>query len=673
MNIKKILPILVAGLFLLNAAGAFAIESNETTSNNIEKSSTNSEYDLLIITHKTFTRQLQRLVDHKEEMGIKTIMETTDNIYQNYDGRDKPEKIKYFVKHAYDEWNIKYLLLVGGLKSKIYARPRDTANYGADHWYVPVRYTNFYDNPKHPLNTVTASASDVHDPGVISDLYYADIYDENDTFSSWDPNNDDYFAVYDKPGVEKNDSGIDYSPEIAVGRLACRNRLEVKNVVDKIIHYEKNTYGKEWFKKMTVVSGDGFLDQEDLDFQWNSSGLPSGEYTIYGQSTNKEGVKGNLDIVKVTVNHSSESSVTFNHDDNLQVNQYPALPIAEITSPSDGDVLGKDDVSFDPQANDYCNEFTGWANVSYENKTMHIRGKSYDPKPYGNTTNMHIWVENEDGEKVFNEWRNNTEMYYEGEWVTGDKKLMGRGGALYYMPDEFKKNILWASNGGFSGEKDVMEALNEGNGFVFMSGHGSPNVWADHYPGVPGDRSGGSVTGLRVTTLKPHRLKSFLDRPYYPMNKLSNDDKLPVMVIGGCHNSQFNVSLIPTIMHILYYQLGKDNQMWTYGSPVPECFSWNIVRLKEGGAIATIGNTGLGYGRIGKISTTDGGDGWITIEFFRQYGEHGHEILGEAFMESIKTYVDTFDMSDVPAGHAKTVQQWVLLGDPSLKIGGYPQ
>jgi len=28
-------------------------------------------------------------------------------------------------------------------------------------------------------------------------------------------------------------------------------------------------------------------------------------------------------------------------------------------------------------------------------------------------------------------------------------------------------------------------------------------------------------------------------------------------------------------------------------------------------------------------------------------------------------------MGDLKSGHPKTVGQWVLLGDPSLKIGGY--
>ncbi|GAH75944.1 unnamed protein product, partial [marine sediment metagenome] len=61
---------------------------------------TSDAYDLLIITDSKFTSNLQPLVDHKEAMGVRTIMETVDNIYANYDGRDEPEDIKLFIKDA---------------------------------------------------------------------------------------------------------------------------------------------------------------------------------------------------------------------------------------------------------------------------------------------------------------------------------------------------------------------------------------------------------------------------------------------------------------------------------------------------------------------------------------------------------------------------------------------
>ena len=622
-----------------------------------------NEYDLVIIAPSVFSKELERLVDHKIALGIETKLKTTEEIYDEYDGegRDKPEQIKYFIKDSIEDWNVTYILLVGGLKSRIWANPRDDCNQGSEYWHVPVRYTNLFDNPKFPLT----GGSSIHDPGAISDLYYADVYDSEGNFSSWDTNEDDVFAAWGKEGVE-NDTGIDLYPDVAIGRLACRDIFEVKTVVNKIIKYEStSSEDKPWFKKMVVISGDGFLDQEDLDIQWNVTSLQNGKYTIYAQSINGDGIAGKIDSIRVTLDKTTTSSISFNHDDHLQVDSYPARPIAEITSPSNGDILGNTDHFYEPTDREaYDNEFSGWGNVEYAAGIMHIRGKSYDPRPYGNVTDIHVWIENDDNEIVFSQWKNGTEMYFEGEWTTGEKLLNGRGGGLYYMPEEFEKEILWTSNGKFTGQQDVINALSEGCGFVFMSGHGSPNVWADHFPGVPGNRGHASVTGLQVTSLKPW--PPFVELPVFPMTKLSNYGKLPVIVIGGCHNSQFNVSLIRSAL-----DMKNKMSMWTHGAPVSECFSWRLVSLPCRGAIATIGNTGLGYGRMGKECTSDGGDAWVSAEFFKQYGTEGHDVLGDAFTQVIRNYVTSFDMGDLEAGHAKTVQQWALLGDPSLMLGGH--
>lgn len=353
-----------------------------------EKTETKAEeYDMVIIAPSYFCDQLERLEAHKNSVGVDTFIKTTEQIYEQYyeEDRDKPEQIKYFLKDAFDENGIKYVLLVGGLNSRIWAKPRDYHSAGSRYWHVPVRYTNLFDNPEHPLE----SEDVLHDPGVISDLYYADLYDGENNFSSWDPNDDGVYAAWGRPGVEENDTGIDLLPELSVGRLACRNKQEVKTVVDKIINYETTTYGQEWFNKMIVISGDGFLDQEDLDFQWNITDLENGQYFIYGQSVNKDGIAGPIDEIKVKIDKNVESSISFNHDDHLQVDGYPARPITEITSPSNGDVLGNDDFFYEPTEGEaYDNEFSGWANVSYENYTMHIRGKSYDPRPYGNVSGI---------------------------------------------------------------------------------------------------------------------------------------------------------------------------------------------------------------------------------------------------------------------------------------------
>lgn len=630
------------------------ITYEEPTSNLLP---TDTEYDLVIIAPSRFSNYLSKFASHKNSFGVDTFLMTTEEIYGGYNGVDKPEQIKYFIKDAIEKWDVKYVLLVGGLKSFIWAKPRDDQNQGSRDWFVPVRYTNLFDQPEHPLAAV------YYDPGVISDLYYMDVYREGAEFESWDPNGDGIFAAWNQPGVE-NDSGIDFVPDVSLGRLACRNLFELRTVIDKIIKYEKTKCDPSWFKRMVSVSGDGFLDQADLDIQWDTTELKDGQYTIYAQSKNPIGIYGPVDSIHVTIDKSKESSITFNHDDHLQISSYPGTPISEITSPSNGDILGNTDVFYEPtESEGYCNEFNGWANVEYENGIMHIRGKSYDPKPYGKDTSIHIFITNEEDQEVFSEWRNDTVMIYEGEWITGEKTLMDRGGALYYMPEDFDKEIVWASKGNMDIQSDLIKSLSEGWGFAFLSGHGSPNSWGDHYPGVPGNRGHGSFTGLVVYDKPPSANGMF------PMHRITNYDKPSVILIGGCHNSQFNVSMIASKL-----DNKLTSKMWTYGRPIPECFSWYLVKLPRRGAIATIGNTGLGYGTLGETTTIDGLDGGICIDFFEQYGLQydniGYGILGDAFQRTVTNYVKNYNVEE--DDHAKTIQQWALLGDPSLRLGGYP-
>jgi len=627
-----------------------------------------TSYDFVIIAPQAFEKALQPFIDHKNTHGVTTILKTTEDIYGSFSGRDKPEQIKYFIKQAIETWNTHYILLVGGIKNIVISKPRDDQNQGSRDWYLPVRYTNLWDNPKFPL---TAEAA-IFDPGILCDLYYADIYAPNGSFSSWDPNGDGVFAAWNRPGIA-NDTGIDLYPDICLSRLPCTSVAEVKTVVKKIITYETTTYGKDWFNKMTVISGDGFLDQEDLNIQWDTSAVPNGAYTIYAQSSNPSAVYGPIETINVTVDKTKETNLTFHHDDNLRIHAYPGPPIAEIVTVSEGNILGNTDYTFTPGENlAYCNEFYHWANMSYVGGVLTIRGKSYDPEPYGNLSSIHVWINNSAQNKVFQAWRNNTVMYYEGEYTTGERVLLGRGGALYYMPSNFTRDIVWASNGRFTGQKDVLAAWNEGAGFMFLSGHGSPNVWADHYPGVPGNRQGGSITGLQVTTLRPWA--PYVTPPVLPIDGLRNKEKLPIAVIGGCHNSQFNVSMVYGVLDSFNYMFPRFPKlhMWCSGYPVPEAFSWRLIRNPHGGAIATVGNTGLGYGMPGIALTTGGGDSWLTIEIFKQYGAEGHHILGQAYEQCLTSYISTFDMTDLGSGHTKSVQEWILFGDPTLQIGGYP-
>ena len=629
-----------------------------------------NDYDLVIIAPSSFSSDLQRLVDHKNSHNMNTLLKTTEEIYSEYNGVDKPEQIKYFIKDAIETWDIKYVLLVGGLKSTIYAKPKDDRNQGSIGWHLPVRYSNFLWDPSADYGS--------GEPNYLCDLYFADVYKEGGVFDNWDSNGNGIFAEWDS---EIRDE-LDLYPDVAVGRLACRNNQEVETLVNKIINYETSV-DPSWFKKILIVSGDGFLDQEDWNIKWDVKDLPDGEYTIYAQSTNPDDVSGPIDVINVTLDRTVPSSISFNHDDHLKpgYKNYPAPPIAEIVSVSNGDILGNTDYQYTPHDREaYCNDFYYWANISYIEDVLTIRGKSYDPRPYGNLTDIKVWVENGNGEIIFTDYRNDTETYYEGEWVTGEKLLRGRGGALYYMPNDFEKDIVWTSNGKWVDQSDVIREYSKGYGFVFFSGHGSPGWWGDHFPGIPGNRGHGQVAGLVVTQIKP--FFPFLDPPVFPMEELSNTDKLPVVCVGGCHNSMFNVSFIPTLLdYFIMRYLGRNIYMHTFSRPIPECWSWYLVKLPNTGAIATMGNTGYGWGSEGDVCTIGTGDGWISTEFFRQYGEEDQQILGMAYSQAISSYITHHTELELSYWREdygwdgidqKTVEQWVLLGDPSLKIGGYP-
>ena len=74
----------------------------------------------------------------------------------------------------------------------------------------------------------------------------------------------------------------------------------------------------------------------------------------------------------------------------------------------------------------------------------------------------------------------------------------------------------------------------------------------------------------------------------------------------------------------------------------------------------------------------EGASDYLDPQFFWEYGINGTDILGETWGHAITNYLKKYPIDwSTPAGEdaaidAKTVQQWILLADPSLKIGGYP-
>ncbi len=449
-------------------------------------------YDLVIIAPKKFSSALQPLIDEKISHGITTTLKTTEDIYTEYTGVDKPEQIKYFIKDAMETWGAKYIMLVGGLDSMITGSRKDDRNQGSQDWLVPVRYTNLRES------------GDIYDPGYVSDLYYADIYTSNGSFSSWDTNHDGIFANWPVAGTNKD--VLDLYPDIAVGRLPCRNTMEVKIMVKKIVNYEKQSADPSWFNKMILIGGDSHDD--------GATGIAEGEYLC---------------------------NYVYDH---------------------------------------FMNEFTA----------------------------VKIYASNKDTDPTM-------------------------------IPVA----------------KNIVREISKGAGYVLFDGHGNPEGWNTHYP------------GNFTTWVGGINLFDFIF--------LHNGAKLPVIIVGGCHNSMFNNTLLAELDD-------KDNThlTWVYGWPGPECFDWVLTHKIGAGGIATMGNTGLGYGTVGENGDIDG-DGvndpdcvegleGYQIRMFYQTVDSGVHILGDVWSATLTHYLTTFPAMGDQAD-CKTVQEWPILGDPTLMIGGY--
>lgn len=183
-------------------------------------------YNFIIITPSEFYDNLQPLVTHKETHGISTKICTVEEI--NGEGRDRQEQIKYFIKDAIEKWGTHYVLLVGN-KDK-----------------VPVRYSNYTQKGKYSYAPF------------ISDLYYADVFDSNMTFCSWDSNDNGKFGELEYDSLNntyKVLDEVDLYPDVYMGRLLCLNTFEVDSIVNKIITYETNTANQQWFNNLVLCGG----------------------------------------------------------------------------------------------------------------------------------------------------------------------------------------------------------------------------------------------------------------------------------------------------------------------------------------------------------------------------------------------------------------------------------
>ncbi len=465
---RRILAVLIIFVMLAPSLGENVYNIKDSEEN--ETTTSIATYDFLIIAPDQWLDSLQPFVDFKEMHNVKTkLVGLSECLKMN--GRDDAEKVKYYIKYAYDTWEIKYVLLVGGRKPGFKER-----------WWMPVRYvynsfgSGFWAEPKF-----------------LSDLYFADLYDSNGNFQSWDTNNNGIYGEWRNGSIDK---GIDLKPDVFIGRWPARSEEEVKIVVEKTIDYEEHAYGSTWARRIVVAAGD----------------------------------------------------------------TYPEYPS------------------------------------------------------------------------------------YEGEITTSE--------ALQYL-EGYNVTKLYTSDGTLKGWRDIVREVNKGCGILYLDGHGNPMSWTTHMP-----NSTEWIPDFKVTR----------------MIYLKNNGMYPICIVGGCHNSQFNVSFTNTFK--IYEGIDKWYRYLYKGENSPECWSWWITRKMGGGSVATLGCTALGYTKEDKKSW-DGATTWLEPHFFWEYGVNGTKIIGAVWGKDLRDYLDRYPIDwDSPpesdsAIDAKTVEEWVLFGDPTLPIGGY--
>ena len=212
----------------------------------------------------------------------------------------------------------------------------------------------------------------------------------------------------------------------------------------------------------------------------------------------------------------------------------------------------------------------------------------------------------------------------------------------------FEHVRLWASRRNLNA-MTFNRAISRGAGFVSYSGHGFEHGWG---------------------TYRPNSLKKKMDltQPLYytPFIKnLRNKNKLPIIFFDACLTAKLDFNI--TDLEEYYSKFIKFLVLFTKLDYDPShfypCFAWSFVVKENGGAIATIGSTRTAYTWVDKDGVYAGA-GYLDVQFFKSYNEGVS--LGEMFTQAQNNYMNNAFKDYF------TIEEFILLGDPSLRVGGYP-
>jgi hypothetical protein len=185
---------------------------------------------------------------------------------------------------------------------------------------------------------------------------------------------------------------------------------------------------------------------------------------------------------------------------------------------------------------------------------------------------------------------------------------------------------LWTSKGTFTTE-NINEEINKGARFLEYSGHGYEFGMGTS---PPNDQN-------RIN--------------YYTNNLLSlhNSHKLPVVFFDACLTAKLDFVLGDLLGFYGFLKL-----------PLP-VYAWYWIKKIGGGAIATIGATEVAFSYVDNTGP-QGGAGYLGLHFFE--GFESCETVAEMLVYSQNDYINNLWKDHW------TIEQFTLLGDPTLKVGG---
>lgn len=174
-------------------------QAADTASGMLESQGTGDACDYMIITTEKLAAAVEPLKVYKESLGLSVQVQTMEWIEANCTGVDGAEKVRNYLKDNYSIMGIDYVLIAG-----------------AHYYEVPMRQGYVY-VPGFPGSGY-----------IYTDYYYCDLSGD------WDLNDD---GKYGEMGVDDLTGGVDFYPEVYVGRIPINNPAEVQAICEKIVAY----------------------------------------------------------------------------------------------------------------------------------------------------------------------------------------------------------------------------------------------------------------------------------------------------------------------------------------------------------------------------------------------------------------------------------------------------